>query len=54
MQQFKDKIYQLEDDIFRILREEHEERELRKAEMEAQKAENMLTHDEEIFNRPKK
>ena len=30
------------------------EKELRKAEMEATKAENMMTHKDEIFNRPKK
>jgi ATP-dependent RNA helicase DDX27 len=32
--------------------EEREERELRKAEMEAQKAENMVVHEAEISARP--
>ncbi|XP_011652411.1 DEAD-box ATP-dependent RNA helicase 28 isoform X2 [Cucumis sativus] len=47
-------IEQMEDQVTAILREEREERALRKAEMEATKAENMIVHQEEIFSRPKK
>ncbi|XP_020584076.1 DEAD-box ATP-dependent RNA helicase 28 [Phalaenopsis equestris] len=43
-----------EDQISLILREEREERELRKVEMEATKVENMIKHKEDIFSRPKK
>jgi ATP-dependent RNA helicase DDX27 len=34
-----------------VLREEREERELRKAEMEAAKAENLANHEDEIYAR---
>lgn len=47
-------IEQMEDQVTTILQEEREERALRKAEMEATKAENMIVHQEEIFSRPKK
>ncbi|XP_038900039.1 DEAD-box ATP-dependent RNA helicase 28 [Benincasa hispida] len=47
-------IEQMEDQVTVILQEEREERALRKAEMEATKAENMIVHQEEIFSRPKK
>uniref|UniRef100_A0A0D9XZB7 RNA helicase n=1 Tax=Leersia perrieri TaxID=77586 RepID=A0A0D9XZB7_9ORYZ len=47
-------IEQLEDQISTIVQEEREERILRKAEMEATKAENMIAHKDEIYSRPKK
>ncbi|KAL9995601.1 putative RNA helicase [Helianthus debilis subsp. tardiflorus] len=47
-------IEQMEDQVAEILREEREEMALRKAEMEADKAENMITHRDEIFSRPKR
>ncbi|RDX68557.1 DEAD-box ATP-dependent RNA helicase 28 [Mucuna pruriens] len=47
-------IEQMEDQIDEVLQEEREERVLRKAEMEATKAENMIAHREEIFSRPKR
>ncbi|ESR48440.1 hypothetical protein CICLE_v10000409mg [Citrus x clementina] len=47
-------IEQMEDQVAAILQEEREERILRKAEMEATKAENMIAHKEEIFARPKR
>ncbi|XP_021755961.1 DEAD-box ATP-dependent RNA helicase 28-like [Chenopodium quinoa] len=47
-------IEQMEDQVATILQEEKEEMALRKAEMEAAKAENMIEHREEIFSRPKK
>lgn len=47
-------IEQMEDQVAAILQEEREERILRKAEMEATKAENMIAYKEEIFARPKR
>eukprot|EP00850_Spirogloea_muscicola_P009958 SM000057S18388 [mRNA] locus=s57:291437:296607:+ [translate_table: standard] len=44
----------MEEDIAAILREEREEMALRKAEMEANKAQNMVEHEAEIYARPKK
>ena len=44
----------MEDDYENILKEEIAEKELRKAEIEAKKAENLIKYQEEIFNRPKK
>eukprot|EP00878_Enallax_costatus_P005816 GHUV01006103.1.p1 GENE.GHUV01006103.1~~GHUV01006103.1.p1 ORF type:complete len:892 (+),score=345.95 GHUV01006103.1:153-2828(+) len=41
-----------EADVEQVLREEREEAYLRKAEMEAKKAENLLEHESEIFSRP--
>ncbi|CAM8926933.1 unnamed protein product [Rhodiola kirilowii] len=47
-------IDQMEDQVASIIQEEREERALRKAEMEATKAENMIAHHDEIYSRPKK
>ncbi|GFP95250.1 dead-box ATP-dependent RNA helicase 28 [Phtheirospermum japonicum] len=47
-------IEQMEDEVTSILQEEWEEMALRKAEMEATKAENMIAHRDEIFSRPKR
>ncbi|KAI3922627.1 hypothetical protein MKX01_006316 [Papaver californicum] len=47
-------IEQLEDQVSEVLREEREERAIRKAEMEATKAENIIKHRDEIYSRPKK
>lgn len=47
-------IDQMEDQVALILQEEREEMALRKAEMEATKAENMITHRDEIYSRPKR
>ncbi|KAM3304518.1 DEAD-box ATP-dependent RNA helicase 28 [Capsicum chacoense] len=47
-------IEQLEDQVSAILQEEREEMALRKAEMEANKAENMIAHRDEIYSRPKR
>ena len=44
----------MEEDFQKILREEGIEKELRKAEMETQKIENMINHREDIYNRPKR
>ncbi|KAM0902582.1 hypothetical protein ACQ4PT_019244 [Festuca glaucescens] len=47
-------IEQLEHQISNIILEEREEMALRKAEMEATKAENMIAHKDEIYSRPKR
>ncbi|KAL4557645.1 hypothetical protein LXL04_035830 [Taraxacum kok-saghyz] len=47
-------IEKMEDQVASILREEREEMALRKAEMEVDKAENLITHRDEIFSRPKR
>lgn len=41
-----------EPDVERVLAEEHEEAAIRRAEMEANKAANMLEHEDEIYSRP--
>ncbi|KAK9755079.1 hypothetical protein RND81_01G001200 [Saponaria officinalis] len=47
-------IEQMEEQVSAVLQEEREEMALRKAEMEAAKAENMIEHKDEIFSRPKR
>ncbi|XP_075509484.1 DEAD-box ATP-dependent RNA helicase 28-like [Primulina tabacum] len=47
-------IEQMEDQVTSILQEEREEIALRKAEMEATKAENMIAHKDEIYAPPKR
>ncbi|CAM0949884.1 unnamed protein product [Alopecurus aequalis] len=47
-------IEQLEHQISNIMLEEREEMALRKAEMEATKAQNMIAHKDEIYSRPKR
>ncbi|XP_073136855.1 DEAD-box ATP-dependent RNA helicase 28 [Henckelia pumila] len=47
-------IEQMEDQVTSVLQEEREEMALRKAEMEATKAENMIAHKDEIYARPKR
>lgn len=49
-----DKIAGQEEAVRAIIQEEREERALRKAEMEANKAQNLMDHESEIFSRPKK
>lgn len=49
---WQNKIEEMRDDIRRIFNEEAEERILRKAEMEAAKAANMIEHSAEIYSRP--
>ncbi|KAL2632017.1 hypothetical protein R1flu_016703 [Riccia fluitans] len=51
---WRQKIEELEADIRTIMQEEREERVLRKAEMEANKAQNMMEHEDEIYARPKR
>jgi len=47
-----EKISALEGQVGDILGEEREEKDLRRAEMEAQKAANMIEHETEIYSRP--
>ncbi|KAI5590093.1 hypothetical protein POPTR_005G241300v4 [Populus trichocarpa] len=47
-------IENMENQVADVLQQEREERAIRKAEMEATKAENMIAHKDEIFSRPKR
>lgn len=47
-----EKISGMESQVGDVLGEEREEKELRRAEMEAQKAANMIEHETEIYSRP--
>ncbi|KAH9307942.1 hypothetical protein KI387_035853, partial [Taxus chinensis] len=47
-------IEEMEEHVAVIIQEEREERALRKAEMEANKAQNMMEHKDEIYSRPKR
>eukprot|EP01018_Ginkgo_biloba_P019412 Gb_16576 [translate_table: standard] len=47
-------IEQMEEDLRGIIQEEREERALRKAEMEANKAQNMMEYKDDIYSRPKR
>ncbi|KAH7429254.1 hypothetical protein KP509_09G038600 [Ceratopteris richardii] len=49
-----DKIIGMEDSVRCVIQEEREERALRKAEMEANKAQNLIDHEAEIYARPKR
>jgi ATP-dependent RNA helicase DDX27 len=49
---WQSKLEGFERDVIQILKAEREEKELRKAEMEAQKASNMIDHRDEIYARP--
>ncbi|KAI9454005.1 DEAD-domain-containing protein [Russula earlei] len=46
------KLESLKDEIAEVLREEKEEKQLRQAEMEVKKGQNMLEHEAEIYSRP--
>ncbi|OMO75436.1 hypothetical protein COLO4_26129 [Corchorus olitorius] len=48
------KIEVMEDKVAEVIEEERTERAIRKAEMEATKAENMIAHKDEIYARPKR
>ncbi|KAF8642276.1 hypothetical protein AX16_009549 [Volvariella volvacea WC 439] len=47
-----EKLETLKSEIADILKEEKQEKQLRQAEMELQKGQNMIEHEEEIFSRP--
>jgi len=46
------RVESLQRDCIQVMAQEREEKELRKAEMEAQKAANMIEHEDEIYARP--
>ncbi|KAI0078894.1 DEAD-domain-containing protein [Panus rudis PR-1116 ss-1] len=46
------KLEELKDEISAVLQEEKEEKQLRQAEMELKKGQNLIEHEEEIFSRP--
>lgn len=52
VQQLSDTIISLKPEMEQILAEEKEERALRQAEMQVQKGENMIAHQDEIYARP--
>ncbi|KAJ7567763.1 hypothetical protein O6H91_01G006000 [Diphasiastrum complanatum] len=54
IEKWQQEIEKMEEDVVAIIQEERKERILRKAEMEANKAQNMIEHEIEIFSRPKK
>ncbi|KAF8761720.1 DEAD protein [Rhizoctonia solani] len=49
-----EKLEELKGEVEEVLKEEKEEKLLRTAEMELKKGQNMITHEEEIFGRPKR
>lgn len=51
-QHWSDKLIQLKDEISDVLREEKEEKQLRQAEMELKKGQNIIEYQDEIFSRP--
>jgi ATP-dependent RNA helicase DDX27 len=52
VQHWSDKLVELKDEISEVLREEKEEKQLRQAEMELKKGQNMVEYQQEIFSRP--
>lgn len=52
VQQLSQTLVSLKPEIEQILQEEKEERAIRQAEMQVQKSENMITHQDDIFSRP--
>ncbi len=54
VEEYQVRIQGLEYKVNEILEKEKFERELKKAEMEATKAQNMIQHKDEIYHRPRK
>ena len=54
LENIKEKLESLENDVQKIIDQERVERELRLAEIEVQKAQNMLHYREEIYSRPRR
>ncbi|MCO5552374.1 hypothetical protein L7F22_005885 [Adiantum nelumboides] len=52
--QISERLEEIKGDVDVVLREEKEEKELRRAEMELTKGQNMVEHREEIMSRPKR
>ncbi|RXW22932.1 hypothetical protein EST38_g2903 [Candolleomyces aberdarensis] len=51
-QKFVEKLEDLKNEISEVMKEEKEEKQLRRAEMELKKGENLIEHEAEIFSRP--
>ncbi|KAG0567645.1 hypothetical protein KC19_7G151100 [Ceratodon purpureus] len=51
---WRSKIEEMEDGVREVMQAEREEKALRKAEMEVNKAQNMMEHEKEIYSRPKR
>ncbi|KFM23899.1 DEAD-box ATP-dependent RNA helicase 28 [Auxenochlorella protothecoides] len=49
---WQDRVERMSDDVRSVIFEERDERHLRRAEMETQKAANLIEHESEIFSRP--
>ena len=54
IKQYEREISNVESDYYDILKAERVEKEMEMAEIEMKKAQNMIDHEEEIFNRPKR
>ncbi|KAH6917362.1 ATP-dependent RNA helicase drs1 [Coprinopsis sp. MPI-PUGE-AT-0042] len=52
VQKFADKLEGFKSEIGEVMKEEKEEKQIRRAEMELTKGENMMKHEQEIFSRP--
>jgi ATP-dependent RNA helicase DDX27 len=52
LQRWADKLVDLKNEISDVLREEKEEKQIRQAEMELKKGQNIIDHQNEIFSRP--
>jgi len=54
VEQYRGKVEQLQDDIIQVYKMESCEKEMLQAEQQAARAQNMLRHQDEILNRPRK
>ncbi|XP_072013558.1 probable ATP-dependent RNA helicase DDX27 [Amphiura filiformis] len=54
IQKYRDKIESMEKDVYKVLKLEQAERELRISELQVHKAQNMIDHHDEIMSRPKR
>ncbi len=54
VEKFKGKAEQMEDEVKQVFKMESYEKEMLQAEQAAIRAQNMLKHHDEIYNRPKK
>jgi hypothetical protein len=54
IEKYKGKVEQLEDEIKQVYKMEYFEKEMMQAEQAAVRAQNMLKHHDEIYNRPQK
>ncbi len=54
IQKYRDKIEAMEKDIYKVLKLEQEEKEMRISELQVHKAQAMMDHHDEIMSRPKR